>query len=115
MPKKREIVGTRHILTGAAVERRVAPNPGQRVADRVCSSVRNGDGGNRTRVRDRVAAASTSVSGALISSSGRLAGGVSEDQLPEISPVRRERTSPGKPAFDPADPRGRQAGGQRST
>jgi hypothetical protein len=30
-----------------------------------------------------------------------------------MSPVRRERTSPGKPTFDPADPRGRQAGGRR--
>jgi hypothetical protein len=57
----------------------------------------SGDGGNRTRVRDRVAVASTSVSGALISSSDRLAGGVSEDQLPEMSPAWRERTAPGNP------------------
>ena len=59
----------------------------------------SGDGGNRTRVRDRVTVTSTSVSGALISPSGRLAGGVPEGQLPEMSPVRRERTSPGDPAF----------------
>ncbi|MDT7753894.1 MAG: hypothetical protein QOD96_7556 [Pseudonocardiales bacterium] len=70
----------------------------------------SGDGGNRTRVRDRVAVASTSVSGALISSSNRLAGGVYEDQLPEMSPVWRERTSPGEPTFDPAIPP-RSAGG----
>jgi len=37
----------------------------------------SGDGGNRTRVRDRVKVASTSVSGALISPQDRLAGGVS--------------------------------------
>ena len=39
-----------------------------------------GDGGNRTHVRDRVKVASTSVAGALISSSTRLAGGVVADQ-----------------------------------
>jgi hypothetical protein len=39
-----------------------------------------GDGGNRTRVRDRVGMASTSVAGALISSSTCLAGGVVGDQ-----------------------------------
>lgn len=58
-----------------------------------------GDGGNRTRVRDRVTVTSTSISGALFSPSDRLAGGVAEGQLPEMSPVRRERTSPGNPAL----------------
>jgi hypothetical protein len=42
----------------------------------------SGDGGNRTRVRDRVRMASTSVAGALISSLARLAGGVAGDQPP---------------------------------
>jgi len=42
----------------------------------------DGDGGNRTHVRDRVGAASTSVAGALISSPARLAGGVAGDQSP---------------------------------
>jgi hypothetical protein len=42
----------------------------------------SGDGGNRTHVRDRVRMASTSVAGALISSSARLAGGVAGDQPP---------------------------------
>ena len=42
----------------------------------------NGDGGNRTHVRDRVRMASTSVAGALISSPARLAGGVAGDQSP---------------------------------
>ncbi len=41
-----------------------------------------GDGGNRTHVRDSVVMASTSVSGALISSLARLAGGVAGDQSP---------------------------------
>ena len=40
----------------------------------------DGDGGNRTHVRDRARVASTSVAGALISSSARLAGGVAGDQ-----------------------------------
>ena len=40
----------------------------------------SGDGGNRTHVRNRVKVASTSVAGALISSSTRLAGGVVADQ-----------------------------------
>ena len=39
-----------------------------------------GDGGNRTHVRDRAKVASTSVAGALVSSSARLAGGVAVDQ-----------------------------------
>ena len=55
------------------------------------------------------------VVGGVVVVCGVVAGGVSEDQLPEMSPVRREQTSPGNPAFDPADPRVRQAGGQRST
>ena len=46
----------------------------------------DGDGGNRTRVRDRVRVASTSVAGALISSPTRLAGGVVGDQLSEDVP-----------------------------
>ena len=59
----------------------------------------SGDGGNRTHVRNRVRMASTSVSGALISSSARLAGGVAEDQPPEVFPAWRRRTAPGEPAF----------------
>jgi len=43
---------------------------------------KSGDGGNRTHVRNRVRMASTSVAGALISSSARLAGGVAGDQPP---------------------------------
>ena len=57
---------------------------------------------------------STSVSGALISPPGRLAGGVPEGQLPEMSPVRRERTSPDEPTSDSGDPHGRQAGARTS-
>jgi hypothetical protein len=51
------------------------------------------------RPQSREKAASTSVAGALISSPARLAGGVAGDQLPEVSPVRQERTSPGEPAI----------------
>jgi hypothetical protein len=58
-----------------------------------------GDGGNRTRVRNRVRMASTSVAGALISSPTRLAGGVVGDQPPWISPDWRRRTAPGDPTF----------------
>src|ERR1044071_3817275 len=77
-----------------------ARNEGFAGMSRIVGSGRtSGDGGNRTRVRNRVTVTSTSVSGALISPSGRLAGGVPEGQLPEMSPVRRERTSPGDPAF----------------
>ena len=43
--------------------------------------------------------ASTSVSGALISSPARLAGRVAGDQPPELSPAQRRRASPGEPAF----------------
>ena len=43
--------------------------------------------------------ASTSVAGALILSSTRLAGGVVEDQLQKMSPDWLERTSPGEPAI----------------
>ena len=50
-------------------------------------------------VRNRVKLASTSVSGALISSPARLAGGVAGDQPPRVFPDRRRRTSPGEPAF----------------
>ena len=42
--------------------------------------------------------ASTSVAGALISPSTRLAGGVAESQLRKLSSDRPERTSPSKPA-----------------
>ena len=63
------------------------------------NSSHSGDAGNRTRVRGRVDVASTSVAGALFSSSGCRAGGVPEDQLPVVSPARRERALPGEPAI----------------
>ncbi len=50
------------------------------------SNCRDGDGGNRTHVRDRTAMASTSVARALISPSARLAGGVAGGQLPKSVP-----------------------------
>lgn len=58
--------------------------------------------------------ASTSVAGALFSSPTRRAGRVAEDQPPSsVSPGRRRRTSPGKPAYlIPEAPR--QAGGGRN-
>ena len=99
----------------AASHRAHSISPANRANSRlfeVC--VTSGDGGNRTRVRDRVAVTSTSVSGALFSSRTRHAGGVARDQLPEVSPVWRERTSPGEPASDSGDPRGRQAGARTS-
>ncbi len=51
----------------------------------------------RPQSRDEMA--STSVAGALVSPPTRLAGGVAGDQLPEMSPARRERTLPGEPAI----------------
>ena len=57
--------------------RRVRPTTSGGAAQMSGSScITSGDGGNRTRVRDRVKVASTSVSGALISPQNRLAGGV---------------------------------------
>src|SRR4051812_15055558 len=50
----------------------------------------DGDGGNRTHVRDRVGLASTSVSGALISFPTRHAGGVVGNQPPEKVPSLAE-------------------------
>jgi len=43
--------------------------------------------------------ASTSVAGALVSPSTRLAGGVVESQLRKMSSIRLERTSPSEPAI----------------
>ena len=56
---------------------------------------KSGDGGNRTRVRDRAEMASTSVAGALISSRDRLAGGVARDQLPDDVPGSAGADLPG--------------------
>ena len=68
------------------------------VSFRTCSirpRADSGDGGNRTRVRDRAEMASTSVAGALISPRGRLAGGVPRDQPPEAVPGLAEADRPG--------------------
>jgi hypothetical protein len=64
---------------------------------RMCWAFRafNGDGGNRTHVRDRVKMASTSVAGALVSSPARLAGGVAGNQPAECVPGLAQAGRPG--------------------
>ncbi len=64
-------------------------------------SISSGDAENRTRVRGHLGTASTSVSGPLISSRDRLAGGVLRDQPLKLSPARQRRTSGASPLFDP--------------
>ena len=92
-------LGPEHWRQLKRAARRAQRSGGRRARFVMRMLIQSGDGGNRTRVRNRVTVTSTSVSGALISPSRRLAGGVHEGQLPEMSPVRRERTSPGDPAF----------------
>src|SRR5271154_2040791 len=76
--------------------------------------VNDGDGGNRTRVRDRVGMASTSVAGALISSLTRLAGGVVGDQSPKFPWLGGDEPRRVSLLSDPGLPRRRQAGPETS-
>ena len=87
------------VCTAEAPPNRVGRRCAEEAAQLSGFSEADGDGGNRTRVRGRVKGASTSVAGALISSSARRAGGVPEDQPPEDVPGAARRTAPGEPAF----------------
>ena len=59
----------------------------------------SGDGGNRTRVHDRVLMASTSVAGALISSEVASPAGLLGTSPLKVSPIWRRRGDSDKPAF----------------
>jgi hypothetical protein len=74
----------------------------------------NGDGGNRTHVHDRVRMASTSVAGALVSPSSRLAGGVLGGQPPEFPRLGEGGPRRVSLLSDPGLPRRRQAGPETS-
>ena len=78
--------------------------------------VTNGDGENRTHVRDRAKRWRLRGYPALwshpeVASPAGLLG----TSLLKMFPVWRRRIAPGEPASDPGDPRGRQAGTQSLT
>src|SRR3954451_81231 len=100
------------ILLPAVGRRERRPSP---LSETEASDLHSGDGGNRTRVRDRAEGGFYE----RIRRSDLVPGLASPAGLPgtsplELSPVRRGPTSPGEPASDPGDPRGRQAGAKTS-
>ena len=91
-----------------------SPKSGMRVRSShyfapVCVS---GDGGNRTRVRNRVKMASTSVAGALLSSPARHAGRVAGDQSPWIPRLAEDSSHRVSLLSEPGPPRRRRAGSE---